>query len=264
MVILTNLYGQTSNNFFQHIHLDSFCRENKIKFFNPMLGRMHKDYPKLRKQGYLMCSYSLIRILKLAGYSRYIKKVHFDDHDHNYEPTMFNNKIIFCDGWYFRSFSTTIKYRPFYQKLFNPNLNKKYLHNKYLERASPEEVIIGVHIRRGDYKYYANGIYYYSDDLYIAKIRQLINILNTDKYKILLFSDDRTLTIEEFKKDFKEVVITNGTELVDHYLMSKCDYIIGPPSTFSLWASYIGETPFYHFKNADDKISLDKFSVCNG
>jgi Glycosyl transferase family 11 len=264
MIVLTNLYGQTSNNFFQHIHLDSFCREKGIRFYNPFLFRIHKDYPNLNNQRYIYLVHLIILLLKITRILKLVNKSHFDIADQNYEKTILNSKILFCDGWFFRSFATTVKYRTYYQNIFNPNIDKEYLLETYLRKANPEEVIIGVHIRRGDYKYYTNGIYYYNDNTYINKIYQLITCLNIDNYKIILFSDDQTLNIEEFKKNFKKVIISKGIETVDHFLMSKCDYIIGPPSTFSLWASYIGETPFYHIRNADDNISLDKFTVCNG
>lgn len=48
MVILTAPSGQTSNRFFQHIHLDAFCRENGIKFYNPYMSDYINDYPNLK------------------------------------------------------------------------------------------------------------------------------------------------------------------------------------------------------------------------
>ena len=41
--------------------------------------------------------------------------------------------------------------------------------------------------------------------------------------------------------------------------MSMCDYLIGPPSTFTSWASFIGNVPTYHIKNKYKKIELSDF-----
>jgi len=264
MVILKEAYGQTSNNYFQHIHLDSFCKENGINFYNPFLRKKYTEYPGLRGHFTHEIINSLILFFKLTHSLNLIKTRHFYIDDPDNKTTILNSKLLFCGGWLFRSFDTTIKFRAYYQNLFNPNINKQYLNQIYLQRENTDEKIIAVHLRRGDYKNYSNGIYYFSDGVYINYIQQLVKCLKTDHYRIILFSNDQSLNNEEYKQKLINVFFSNESETAEHFLMSKCDYIIGPPSTFSLWASYIGETPFYHFKNADDKISLDKFSVCNG
>ena len=46
----------------------------------------------------------------------------------------------------------------------------------------------------------------------------------------------------------------------DVYALSQCDYILGPPSTFSMWASFIGDVPLRIVKYANENITLDQFS----
>lgn len=264
MVILLEPFGQRSNKLFQHIHLDSFCREYGIKFFNPCLKKMYNDYPVLRHSMHKEWLNPLFSLLQTSCIFRFVKVNHFDVEDQNHWAIIRKRKIVLCTGWCFRSFSTTIKYRSYYQKIFYSALNYTSLADKYLKKNSLCEVLIGVHIRRGDYKEFTSGIYYYDNSTYIDKIRQLIECLGTENCKILVFSDDRSLNINMFNECFKNLIISEESEIADHYLMSKCDYIIGPPSTFSLWASYIGEKPIYHIRSREDKISLDSFSVCNG
>ncbi|GAB1414630.1 hypothetical protein MASR2M117_00360 [Paludibacter sp.] len=45
-----------------------------------------------------------------------------------------------------------------------------------------------------------------------------------------------------------------------------CDYLLGSPSTFTMWASYIGEnSKYYHTTNRNDiPNNLSCFKVCNG
>jgi len=264
MVLLTDPYGQTSNNFFQHIHLDSFCKEKGICFFNPFLRKAYSDYPGLKGNLLQEIMYSIILGLRKSGFLSLLRKKQFDIDDPIHQAVITNNKILLCKGWLFRSFDTTIKFRKYYQNLFDPKIDKRYYKDTFLKKSFSDEVLIGVHIRRGDYKYFTNGVYFYNDNVYIDKIHQLLSCLNGKSHKVLLFSDDKTLNIKEFKESFNEVYISNGSETIDHYLMSQCDYLIGPPSTFSLWASYIGETPFFHIENAEDIVSLEKFRICNG
>jgi len=42
--------------------------------------------------------------------------------------------------------------------------------------------------------------------------------------------------------------------------LSKCDYLLGPPSTFSMWASFIGDVPLRLIKGAEENIQMDQFS----
>jgi len=43
-----------------------------------------------------------------------------------------------------------------------------------------------------------------------------------------------------------------------------CDYLIGPPSTFTLWASYVGKVKYFHLKNKSGEIAIDDFVKCVG
>jgi hypothetical protein len=45
----------------------------------------------------------------------------------------------------------------------------------------------------------------------------------------------------------------------DLYLLAKCDYIIGPPSTFSLWASFYGSKPLYMIRDLETNITDEIF-----
>ncbi|WP_164714103.1 alpha-1,2-fucosyltransferase [Chitinophaga rhizosphaerae] len=133
---------------------------------------------------------------------------------------------------------------------------------KYLQ-APDGEVRIAVHIRRGDYKEWLGGAYYFEDEVYIDKIQQLLTLLNRPA-KIIIFTNETNLNLPVYKSAFGDVVVSGKSVAEDHYLMSQCDYILGPFSTFTLWASFIGETKFHHFFKKDETIELDRFRICRG
>ena len=54
-----------------------------------------------------------------------------------------------------------------------------------------------------------------------------------DKELLKMVSDTNIFSIEN----------TNG--ITDLYALSKCDYIIGVPSSYSQWASFMGDVPLY-------------------
>lgn len=45
----------------------------------------------------------------------------------------------------------------------------------------------------------------------------------------------------------------------DMYSLAECDYIIGPPSTYTMWASFYGEVPLYMVDNPSLKPVLSDF-----
>jgi hypothetical protein len=47
----------------------------------------------------------------------------------------------------------------------------------------------------------------------------------------------------------------------DLHALARCDYIFGPQSTFTQWASFYGNKPLLLLKDADDRLERAKFRV---
>ena len=116
-------------------------------------------------------------------------------------------------------------------------------------------MLVGVHIRRTDYKEYLNGKYYYSLVQYKQIILNLRELIGEHKVYFVLFSD------EIIQLDLPNCTQSHGTWYQDLDSMSVCDYLIGPPSTFSCWASYMGNVPQYFIEDANRTIRLNDFKV---
>lgn len=120
--------------------------------------------------------------------------------------------------------------------------------------------IIGVHIRRGDYKEWLDGVYYYTDDEYICILKSIEEQFETkgNKVKFLLCSNEK-INLENYSGlDCITIPDTSGAR--DLYALSKCDYIIGPPSSYSQWASFSGKVPVKFIMYSNEKINLSDFS----
>lgn len=50
-------------------------------------------------------------------------------------------------------------------------------------------------------------------------------------------------------------------DILDLYTLSLCDRILGPWSTYSRWASFIGEVPLCFIEHKDQEFTDDSFSV---
>lgn len=114
-----------------------------------------------------------------------------------------------------------------------------------MDTSGKDIITVGVHLRRGDYATYLGGKYYYSQETYRSYMQQMLCLLTAGTtpraVRFLLCSNER---IE--KADFSEFQIIrqkDGDMMVDLYALAQCDYIIGPPSTYSQWASFYGQRP---------------------
>jgi hypothetical protein len=119
--------------------------------------------------------------------------------------------------------------------------------------------IIGVHIRRGDYLKYNEGKYYFADHDYKRFMLQCCDMNPGKKIGFFLSSDEK-INYDNFD-DFNICKPAFAGVIEDLYSLSYCDLIIGPPSTFSEWASFYGKTPTYQIHSKEETLHPDKFKI---
>jgi hypothetical protein len=63
--------------------------------------------------------------------------------------------------------------------------------------------------------------------------------------------------------EFPGLTVGFGTDspVSDIYALAQCDYILGPKSTFSQWASFYGEKPLFQVCDTGDSAKLEHFRV---
>ena len=130
----------------------------------------------------------------------------------------------------------------------------------YGEMELPEGYfIIGVHIRRGDYKTFEGGRYYFELEEYKQHMQALCEVYKDRKVCFAISTNEK---IDATAFEGLEICkTTNTTAVHDLYMLIQCDRIIGPLSTFSRWASFYGGVPLC-FISREDVIKSDKdFSV---
>ena len=122
------------------------------------------------------------------------------------------------------------------------------------------DIVIGVHIRHGDYKTFENGRYYYSLEEYHQLMLQ-IKHLYADKNVAFFISSNESFSTNLFTdcKCYRFGQEPSG-DMLDLYTLSLCDRIIGPWSTYSRWASFIGEVPLCCIKDKAQILTEDSFS----
>ena len=275
MIINISSTGNHTNQIYQFIQLDSFCKERKIKYCNLQLYKLFPFFPNLKnKYGTFtakvffpffsfiilcLCKIKLFKFYFLTEKNDCIKLV---------ESIKKNpKKNYFTKGWshdnnyiFYVNEDLENKYRENYNFLFSTSIDS--IKEKYFCSNCP--VTIGLHIRRGDYKEYKNGIYYYNDETYISVVKQLLNLLNEKDVNVLVFTNDKSLNYDIYKNSFSNVFFSHENFQTDYTLLANCNYIIGAPSSFTMWSSYIGQVPLYHIKDKEKIISLSDFIISAG
>lgn len=182
-----------------------------------------------------------------------------------------------AQGWEVRHYDEFLEYFDEIKALFafKPEVRDKvegFVRNNELSGSSR----LGMHIRRGDYARWHGGRYFYSDEQYLSAIKNLTEYLWQKKGKpvtVFICGNDPSLDEEKIKgalerwasdKGDKEnkglkVVFPKGNPGEDLCLLSECDMLAGPPSTFTLVASMYREIPLYRIEDPSKRIVDDDF-----
>ena len=123
------------------------------------------------------------------------------------------------------------------------------------------DIVVGVHIRHGDYINFMQGRYFYTVDEYLAVMSKVKKLFINKKVAFLVCSNAK----QQHRKFEKFNCFFGSDHIVeDLYSFAKCDYIIGPPSTYTLWASFYGNVPLYRITDITKAPTLDNFFINGG
>jgi hypothetical protein len=168
-------------------------------------------------------------------------------------------KIVFVYGWWLRTPNLVKKHGDKIRAYFRPI--EKF---ETASRAAVEplrrgaDVVIGVHIRHGDYRGWFDGKYFFPAARYAAWMHELAAQFPNRRVAFFVCSDEpRSLG------EFPGLTVGLGTDspVSDIYALARCDYILGTKSTYSQWASFYGEKPLLQVCGTDEPAKLQNFRV---
>ena len=191
--------------------------------------------------------YSLYRIFNTHDR----KELVFDLNDADFiKDAREKNTIV--QGWLFRDFRHIEKYRTEICACFTPVLSFRNQVEAVMTRArAAGDLLIGVHIRRGDYARFANGQYCFTDEVYADKLVQIAARYSAEGKKcVFILCSNDSVDLSKFPSHLP-LFFEKRHYITDLYVLAACDAILGPPSTFSIWASYYGQVPLMQMETAD-------------
>lgn len=208
------------------------------------------------------------RFMRKSGFSAlpFIKNVYAKTGDNNFMmnneailPELTSKKLFFLSGWLFRTKGLVEKHRDFIVEYFKP---LKTFRNSAENVVSPLKndfkTVVGIHIRRGDYKNFLGGKYFYEFETYKSVMNKIADIFGKEKTAFIVCSNE-----EIDSSDFNGLNVFKGQGhfVADLHALSLCDYIAGPPSTFSMWASFYGQKPLWQIENTDQSPTMELFKI---
>ena len=264
MIFVTDK-GRLCNNILQYGHLYAWGREHGQKTVSM---RFAYKYPEFNISHTKYHNHFVYIIIKYAAYCGIIPTIDFNNFSSDYreeQQVMLNKTFVLAKGWCVRFYDLFEKYRNEIVQLFQFSPKVRRRAEKRLSTNHPDAVRLGVHIRRGDYSRWCGGHYYYSDEQFVTAIQRFIQLMPEKKVEVFICGNDPKLDRLYYHRTLgaETVHFPNGKPAEDLCLFSQCDYLIGPPSTFTLVASMYRDTPLYWIVDANAPLSLDSFQSFN-
>mgnify|MGYP001149757450 CR=1 FL=1 len=256
--------GQTCNQFWIYSHYLVAAMEDKKKITILAPDAAIENYPNIINQKFISFPLYNAPLLKLMGHKRRVALLNQTlNNKYTRNILAFFFKIIprvtYMEAKMGQFTKTNLHtYKEEIKSIFKP---KKEIilsaQSLISEKRLHYDKIIGIHVRRGDYRTHKNGKFFYTDEQYCSIMNQIEELFPKDKVGFLVCSNE-FLDLEKLGGN-RSFSFQNSSAALDLHGLGLCDYIIGPPSSYSCWASFFGGIPLYFIANAEDAISLDRF-----
>lgn len=265
-----------ANNILQYGHVYAWGREHGRK---TMSMRFAYKYPYFHICDTKYHNFATYVFAKYAAKWGLIPMVTFsNDESQNRcnEDIMLQKRMLVVTGWEAHWYDLFLKYKSEILELFafRPEIEEKVVEamnhgdsppvirsQSSLLTEGTVPMILGVHIRRGDYATFYNGKFFFSDEQYVGVIRRFLALHPDKQVRAFICGNDPKLDKDYYRRELPacEVVFPDGNPGEDLCLLSHCDYLIGAPSTFSLVAAMYHDCPLYWMMDADAPLSESSF-----
>lgn len=253
--------------FFTGTRDDFFCR------FPPRASRFHSA--PLQKLYYRLISSCVLPFSGCFRGSNLLNISFLDINPKNYPEACYdmnnpdyirratsNRVLLLKDTWLFRDFVNINKHADRVRTFFTPVEQHSSAVSRLISGARNGcELLVGVHIRQGDYQRWQGGRYFYRTSDYAAVMGRFAATMPEKNVKFLICSNEK-----QNEKLFQGLNYVMGSNhpLEDMYAFAQCDFLIGPPSTYTAWASFYGSVPLHVLHTVDDAFCSDDFQVAHG
>ena len=284
MVILGKKFGRMGNRLWIFAYFAANAIEHQypllyrnfdeyIRYFDATRKNRFAGYPiKARLSRWLLIDFVAYLLMQMvisianktmpgASFFLRIKKEGegLDLNNPQYLQRARNQLVIVRDGGlFYRDNRHLLKHKEVLKTFFQPR--QGYLDNisrNFEAHWQAEKTLIGVHLRKYDYRRIRDGRLFLDDQKYQTYMQQLAGLLNNNT-QFMLCSDE-PLNLELFSG--LDVFTGTGHLIEDLYAFARCDYLMGPPSSYTMWASFYGDVPLLMLYQDTSIMNLRQFEV---
>jgi hypothetical protein len=170
--------------------------------------------------------------------------------------------ILIVGGWGFRDYTAIHRQAGIIRRYFTPlAVYRAHVAHVLSEARRDCEVLVGVHIRQGDYATFLRGRYFFQTAEYVALMQRALDLWPGQRVRFFICSN-----VPQPAEQLSPIpyCLGSGHVIEDLYALAGCDFLIGVSSTYSGWASYYGQVPMFKFDDPLQPISLDQFQTWVG
>jgi hypothetical protein len=150
------------------------------------------------------------------------------------------------------------------KKIFHLKSHYHSASKEFLKHRNPQATLIGVHLRRRDYRTFAGGRFYFDDEQYKNILIKLASTAPGNAPIQFVMVCEEPIETDVYKP--LNVLCFGPSSIgVDQALLASADYLVGPPSTFSGWVSFLHGIPRAEIQSSEHNISWGDFhdTPCN-
>ena len=261
MIVTFYRFGRLGNRLFTFSNLIAFSELHRVPVLAPSFSEYRRNFPFFRDNP--ACAYGFgevrppgmtaARMVAAAAKVGLVptvrfwegRYVYFDREDAG-DPrvaAMLQAPRVLFEGWDFCSREAIRAFRGRICEVFTPD-------GRIMEAVSARmapfgdrgDILVGVHVRWGDYRGTSR---FFDLSEYVARMKQIRALLSPSRVMFVVLSPEM-VPPESLPEN--SVILRGGSPLEDMYSLAACGYIVGPPSTFSMWASYYGGVPLFVMK----------------
>lgn len=268
-LILKRDYGQLGNRLHTHANALAFAIEHNLNYLNLSFTETAKDFsrqnntthdrylPQASILGTLFSFSKIISILQRLSLSdRFLVKlggklkvIECNDDDTLEERDLFKAlkyspsvRFFLIRAWDINCPQSLEKHALQIRERLAPSSETKKVVSDLLGSISEVSLVVGLHVRRGDYAKWLDGQHYHSWEQYAKWLSQTHKILLRQGHKpTYLLCSDETPPSDVFSP--LPVIVGQRNPMTDLYALASCKLMLGPPSSFGSWASFYGEVP---------------------
>lgn len=290
MIVIADKPGQLGNMLFLFSHFIARAHESGFSVSNPAFEDYADCFPTTapdlfsrfpqvksatrssrwrRHWFYLISNFAVRALAKLGGKLGFLRTITLYDWNAEFslaDPAFIelarSRAVVLIRGWGFRDAECLKRHSERIRDFFQPFEHNQRNIEELITRARQDaDLLVGVHIRHGIIHFENTRKHFYTAKRYAEMMEEVRSLFPGRRVNFLICSD-----WPQDPQMFSELRVTFGTgDLIeDMYAFARCDYLIGPPSTFTMWASFYGKVPLNVIRRSDQPQQLNDFIVLEG